>query len=250
IVATKKDGAGRITKAFAEVELKESRGGDWSKPFVFPAISRPLEDGKLYTLDPCPNEWYAYWCAQVVNGLCEASPNVLYNRLVQSPPPGDGSGSAGQAAFMAGLDAFQQAGLLHDFEASKREFIGQHARTPVLLVQGPPGTGKSYSTAFAVFARLQGAMREGRPCRVFLSCKTHAATDVLLNNVLEAQDTLRRLKAAKPKLFKKHFDARLLDVPLFRVSPHDPPPAGVVHLLKDDEKEDDEDYNADVILEA
>ena len=21
----------------------------------------PLEDGKLYTLDPCPNDWYGYW---------------------------------------------------------------------------------------------------------------------------------------------------------------------------------------------
>ena len=30
IVATKKDEAGRVTEAFAEVELKESRGGDWS----------------------------------------------------------------------------------------------------------------------------------------------------------------------------------------------------------------------------
>ena len=73
IVATKKDEAGRVTEAFAEVELKESRGGDWSKPFVFPAINRPLEDGKLYTLDPCPNEWYAYWCSQVVDGLCAGS---------------------------------------------------------------------------------------------------------------------------------------------------------------------------------
>ena len=61
------------------------------------------------------------------------------------PPPGDGAGSPGQKAFLAGLDAFRQAGLLHDFEASKREFIGSHARTPVLLVQGPPGTGKSYA---------------------------------------------------------------------------------------------------------
>ena len=36
---------------------------------------------------------------------------------------------------------------------------------------------------------------------------------------------------------------------LFRVAPHDPPSPGVVHLLKDDEKGKDEDYNADVILE-
>src|SRR5262249_19780416 len=134
IVATRKDAEGRVTEAFAEVELKESRGGDWSKPYVFPAINRPLEGGKLYTLDPCPNEWYAYWCGQVVEGLCDGSPNILYDRLVALPPSGDGAGSKGQKAFLAGLDAFHKAGLLHDFEDGKREFIGAHARTPVLLV--------------------------------------------------------------------------------------------------------------------
>ena len=249
IVATKKDEAGRIREAFAEIELKESRGGDWSKPYVFPAINRPLEDGKLYTLDPCPNEWYAYWCAQVVNGLCGGSPNVLYDRLVTPPPPGDGSGSQGQKAFLAGLDAFREAEQLHDFEDSKREFIGSHAKTPVLLVQGPPGTGKSYSTGFAIFARLQGAMQEKQPYRVFLSCKTHAATDVLLKNVLDVREKLRGLRAANPKLFDRYFDARLLDVPLYRVAPNDPPPNGVISLEKDAEKDNDEDYNADLIEE-
>jgi hypothetical protein len=249
IVAIRKDGAGRITQANALIELKESRGGDYSKPYVFPAINRPLEDGKLYTLDLCPNEWYAYWCAQVVNGLCSGESNVLYDRLVTPPPPGDGSGSPGQKAFLAGLDAFHQRGLLHDFEAGKREFIGGHARTPVLLVQGPPGTGKSLSSAFAVFARLQGAMKDGRPYRVFLSCKTHAATDVLLKNVLEVREKLRELRAADPRLFDRHLDARLLEVPLYRVAPNDLPPEGVIALTKDAEKESDEDYNADLIGE-
>ncbi len=249
IVATKKDKQGRVTEAFAEVELQESRGSDATKPFVFPAFNRPLEEGKLYTLDVCPNEWYAYWCSQVVNGLCAGESNTLYSRLVKPPPSDDGSGSKGQTAFLAGLDAFREAGLLHDFEDSKREFIGRHARTPVLLVQGPPGTGKSYSTAFAVFARLQGAMKENRPCRVFLSCKTHAATDVLLANVLDVKKLLKKLQKANSKLFAKHFDARLLDVPLYRVAPKDPPPKGVIGLQKDDEKDDDEDYNADVIVE-
>ena len=65
IVATEKDAAGRVTAAFAEVELKESRGGDWSpSPSSSRRSTAPLEDGKLYTLDPCPNEWYGYWCAR------------------------------------------------------------------------------------------------------------------------------------------------------------------------------------------
>ncbi len=249
IVATRKDKAGQVTEAFAEVELKTGFGGDSTKPFVFPAISRPLEEGKLYTLDPCPNEWYAYWCAQVVNGLCDREPNVLYDRLVNPPASGDGSGSKGQAAFLAGLDAFHEAGLLHDFEDSKRCFIRDHARSPALLVQGPPGTGKSYGAAFAIFARLQGAMHEGRNLRVFLSCKTHAATDVLLENVLEVQKKLRQLKATKLKLFQKHFDVRLLDVPLYRVAPKHVPPEGIIPLTKDAEKEKGESYNADIIQE-
>lgn len=249
LVATEKDAAGRVLAAVAEVELKDSRGSDATKPFVFPAINRPLEGGKLYTLDPCPNDWYGYWLGQVVNGLCDGQPSVLYDRLVQPPPPGNGAGLPGQKAFLAGLDAFHRAGHLHDFEDGKREFIGGHGQTPVLLVQGPPGTGKSYSTAFAIFARLQAAMKDDRPCRVFLSCKTHAATDVLLKNVLDVQTKLRELRDADKKLFAKHFNARLLDVPLYRVAPNDPPPAGVVHLQKDAEKDNDEDYNADIIQE-
>jgi hypothetical protein len=248
-LTTKKDKKGRITSGYAKVVLHESFGGQWSRGFVFPAINRTLENDKLYTLDPCPNDWYGYFCSQVVEGLCDGEPNTLYDRLVDPPAPGKGAGTAGQQKFLAGLDAFHQAGHLHDFESAKREFIGGHGKTAVLLVQGPPGTGKSYSTAFAVFARLQGAMQAKRPFRVFVSCKTHAATDVLLKNVLEVQEKLRELQDADAKLFAKHFDVRLLDVLLFRVAPHDPPPAGIVHLLKDDEKEDDEDYNADVILE-
>jgi hypothetical protein len=249
LVATEKDAAGRVLAAIAEVVLNDSRGNDKTKPFVFPSINRPPEDGRLYTLDPCPNNWYGYWCAQVVNGLCDGQPDVLYDRLVKPPPTGDGAGSPGQEAFLAGLDAFRQAGHLHDFEGAKREFIGRHAQTPVLLVQGPPGTGKSYSTAFAVFARLQAAMNEGRPCRVFLSCKTHAATDVLLKNVLDVQQKLRELRGADERLFAKHFDARLLDVPLIRVAPNDTPPDGVIHLRNDDQKGKDDGYNADRIEE-
>ncbi len=247
-IVTVKDESGRITEAIAEVELKDSRGGDWSKPYVFPSSNRPLEDGTLYTLDSCPNEWMSFWCKEVVEGLCSGQSNVLHDRLVHPPAPGDHGGSHGQVEFLAGLDAFHAVGHLHDFEVGKRELIGGHARTPILLVQGPPGTGKSYSTAFAVFARLQGAMREGRPFRAFLSCKTHAATDVLLKNVLEVREKLIELQENDSGLFRRHFDPRLLDVPLFRVAPNDPQPEGIVALVKDAEKGPKQPRNADLIL--
>jgi hypothetical protein len=251
VVATAKDEAGRVTAADAEVELQESRGSEHTTPYVFGAFNRPLVEGECYTLDPCPNEWYAYWCGKVVEGLCGGSPNVLYERLVTPPASGDGHGSAGQQAFLTGLDAFRAAhpDLMHGFEPGKRDFIGGHATTPVLMVQGPPGTGKSYSTAFAVFARIQGAMRATRDYRVFLSCKTHAATDVLLKNVLDVQQKLRDLRAKDRVLFDTHFDKRLLDVPLYRVAPKEPPPEGIIPLAKDTEKGQDDEYNADAILE-
>ncbi|MDQ3167548.1 MAG: ATP-binding protein [Chloroflexota bacterium] len=144
------------------------------------------------------------------------------------------AGAAGQARFLAGLDALREAGALHGFEPSKREFIGGHGAAPLLLVQGPPGTGKSYSTAFALFARLQGAMAADQPFRVFITCKTHAATDVLLKNVVEVRDMLGGFATKYPAIFAAHFDRRLLDVPLFRLRPRGEVADGVVPLPKDD----------------
>ena len=92
-------------------------------------------------------------------------------------------------------------------------------------------------------------MRENRDYRVILTCKTHAATDVLLKNVLDVQQKLRHLRAKNRKLFDTHFDKRLLDVPLYRVAPKEPPPEGVILLAKDTEKDQDDEYNADAILE-
>jgi hypothetical protein len=243
-----KDESGRIDEAFAIVELKESRGSPSTIPYVFSSFNRPLEDGTLYTLDPCPNEWMAYWCKEVVEGLCSGLPNMLHDRLVHPPAIRDESGSSGQTKFLLGLDAFHAAGHLHDFEIGKRELIGGHARTPILLVQGPPGTGKSYSTAFAIFARLQDAIQEGRHYRVFLTCKTHAATDVLLKNVLEVREKLRKFRETDPDLFRHHLDDRLLDVPLFRVDPKEPQTDGIVPLVKDAEKAPKQPKNADLIL--
>ena len=250
ILATEKDDTGRVRAAVVEADLMESFGGKWSRGYVFPSISRPLEDSRLYTLDHDPNNWYGYFCNQVVQGLCRGEPNRLYDLLNDPAAWGrDASGSLGQMKFLAGLLAFREEGLLHDFEKSKRSFIGGFGKVPVLLVQGPPGTGKSYSTAFAIFARIQGAMQQGQPNRVFVSCKTHAATDVLVKNVLDVQKKLRELRRESPGLFDQYLDPGLLDVPIYRVAPHDPPPEGVTLLSKDAEKEKGEPKNYDLLVE-
>ena len=111
--------------------------------------------------------------------------------------------------------------------------IGEHGGDPLLLVQGPPGTGKSTTTAYAVLARLHGAILAGLPLRVFLSCKTHAATDVLLGKVLDVQERLAAVHDRSPDLFLRHLDPRLLHVPLFRLAPRKPPLLGIGTLEKE-----------------
>ncbi len=170
------------------------------------------------------------------NGLKAGGVYALYAILAGTERPDPDwpeAAVAGQARFLAGLDALHVAGKMHPFEPGKRDFIGGHGATPLLLVQGPPGTGKSYSTAFAVLARIQGAMAANRDFRVFLSCKTHAATDVLLDNVADAQAALGRLWATHPHIMREHFDERLLHLPLYRLRPRGDVPAGVTPVPKD-----------------
>lgn len=232
----------RAVAAWAEVVMKGSHGGRSRPPgFTFGTIGeQPLEAGKSYTLDPDPSDIYGSWAAQVAEGLVAGGRNTLYAVLAGEERPlplWPEAGVEGQARFMAGLGALHAAGALHGFEPSKREFIAGHGSTPVLLVQGPPGTGKSYSTAFALFARLQGAMAADQDFRAFLSCKTHAATDVLLENVVRVREMLRGFAVAHPEIFAAYFDARLLDVPLFRIRPRGAVPAGVISLPRDGERE-------------
>lgn len=233
---------GRAVAAKALVELRGARGGAWSRGFVFGGFERPLIAGEGYTLDEDPNSWYGYWGAKVTEGLRAGGANTLYERLVAPAAARvawSDEAAAGQARFLAGLDALREAGQLHGFEEGKRDYIGAHGADPLLLVQGPPGTGKSYATAFALLARLQGALAADRDYRVFLSCKTHAATDVLMANVVAAQATLRALCAARPALCDQFFDRRLLDVPLFRVRPREATRDGVAALWGKDDPECD-----------
>jgi hypothetical protein len=238
-----RDEEGRAERAWAEVAFNPSYGG--SVPgFTFGTIAdnnRPLEPGETYTLDSDPNNIYASWSAKLTEGLNAGGENALYDTLAGADRPAPTwpeAAVAGQCRFLAGLDALDAAGALHDFEPSKREFIGEHGATPLLLVQGPPGTGKSYSTAFAVLARIQGAMAANRDYRVFLSCKTHAATDVLLENVAAAQERLRQRWGTHPAIMREFFDERLLHLPLYRLRPKGDVPAGVTPVPKDGQRKD------------
>jgi hypothetical protein len=237
--ALERDPGGRVTGGWVELEMVGAQGGPWSRGFLFGAIDRAFVEDAVYTLDGDPNNIYGYWSAKVTEGLKaleaagKAEAATLYARLkdpgaaaVRWPAPA----AAGQARFLEGLDALGAAGALHDFEPGKRDYLGARGEAPLLLVQGPPGTGKSYSTAFALFARLQGALAAGRDFRALVSCKTHAATDVLLENLHRVQELLRELWAQHPELCGRYLDPRLLDVPLFRLQPRGAVPEGVTPL--------------------
>jgi hypothetical protein len=208
--------------------------------FSFGYGSRPLQAGAQYTVESDPNDLYGKRCEEIVLGLRSGAPNTLYARLAD--PTGERvtwpeAALDGQRRFAAGLDALRDAGALHPFDHNQRAYIGEVGAAPTLLVQGPPGTGKSYSTAFALLARLQGALAAGQSFRALLCCKTHAATEVLLEKIAEVQALLRAVGEQRPALFAAHFDQRILDAPLFRVQPRDPnrPWPGPVRVLARDE---------------
>jgi hypothetical protein len=236
-IVVQRDRHGRAVSGYVEVEMVDAFGGRDGRGFTFGSKGTPFTTGECYTLDLDPNDWYGAFCAKVTEGLVAGQRNTLYERLSGAQAPSVNwprAAATGQARFLAGLDAFHVAGALHAFELSKRTYIGKQGAAPVLLVQGPPGTGKSYATGFAIFARLQGALAADLEARVLVSCKTHAATDVLLKHIAEVQGTLRRLRTSHPTIFNRYFDPQLLDLPLYRFQPPGAPPEGTTALLKED----------------
>lgn len=259
-VQVERDTDNRATAAAVTLRLTGGSGSsDNPAGFLFGPIERPLVADTVYTLDSDPNDIYGFWGAKVVQGLCELETgkaqgrNALYERLArpdEARAEWPQEAALGQARFLRGLVELHAHHLLHDFEASKHEFIGEHGDSPSLLVQGPPGTGKSYTAAFALFARMQGAMAAGRPFRAQVTCKTHRATDVLLENVLRVRNKLADIAAAHPDLFDAHFDRRLLNAPLLRLAGKEASPDGVVALAKDADKEKGARKNWDILHDA
>ncbi|MGN6031297.1 MAG: DEAD/DEAH box helicase, partial [Thermomicrobiales bacterium] len=233
-----RDAEGRAIAAFATIALLEHQGQTSPRAFTFKGHPVDLVDGDRYSLDPNPNDINGERAATVVEGLLAGGQNPVYAHLARQPEgllpvTWPEAAIAAQARFLAGLDALQQAGALHPFAGTTRDYIGDHGGDPLLMVQGPPGTGKSYSTAFALFARMQGAMAAGLDCRISLTCTTHAAIDVLLDKLRGVQAEFREIAASYPGIWASFFDARLLEVPLFRVSPKEDLPDGVHGLSRD-----------------
>ena len=185
--------------------------------FTFGGDNCAFEDGETYSLDPNPNDWSGSSCFKQHEKIAEGEPNFVYDLLSGKIPTPDWPAVAanGQARFLEGLK--ELGADVFVFEPSKENYIGAHGGAPLLLVQGPPGTGKTYATAFALLARIQGAMAARIPWRGLICAHTHNAVNVALKDVHEAQQKLRAVQSEQPELFAKYFDARLLDVPLFRL---------------------------------
>ncbi|MGQ9873875.1 MAG: AAA domain-containing protein [Chloroflexus sp.] len=198
------------------------RYSNGDRRFTFPAKWEWPTTGTLYTIESDPNDIYGQRCMEIVNELRGGASNALHQRLAapasvtcQIPP----AALAGHARFVAGLQELAKLNELHPFDTHQMSYIADYSDAPTLVVQGPPGTGKSYTSAFALLARMQGLLSEDRPCRILLSCKTHAATDVLLRKIADVQKLLIDIQQRKPTLFDDYFDKRTLKAPLFRVRP-------------------------------
>ncbi|MBA2519063.1 MAG: PD-(D/E)XK nuclease family protein [Chloroflexia bacterium] len=255
IVGTRveRDTSDRAVAGFVQIELMDERPGG-QDGFVFRRAPQPLADGASYTLDDDPNDWSGSHQRGLIAALQAGGRHTLFDRLRGAPDLPEGAtwppaATAGQQRFASGLAALHTAGALHDFSPQVDRYIGEHGAAPVLLIQGPPGTGKSYSTAFALFARLQGAMAAGLDRRIFVCCNTHSATDVLLENIARVRAMLADFQVQCPALFVEYFDARLLDVPLFRVQPKGEMPDGIIALQEKTAKPAGQRQIADEILE-
>lgn len=239
-IETEVDAEGRVQRAWLRTVPTFSMKSDNPPGFLFPGFDEELIDGELYTVDSDPNNINGFWQAKIVQGLVAGQRNTLFDR-VESKGAGDvawpASAIEGQARFLAGLSAMHESGVGVSFEPSKEAFIGAHGGDPLVLVQGPPGTGKSFTTAYAILARMQGALAANMPYRVLIGAKTHAATNVLLESVLDAIGRLREMRNARPDLFASHFDDRLLSVPFYRLQPREALPDEVTPLFAEGKRD-------------
>ena len=76
-----------------------------------------------------------------------------------------------------------QAQQPHDLTPAQRNVIGGLLGERIFVLQGPPGTGKSHTLGFAILARILALRSAGKPFRVSVSAKTHAAVNIALASI-------------------------------------------------------------------
>lgn len=81
---------------------------------------------------------------------------------------------------------------LHDLTEAQKEVIGDCLEEKAFVLQGPPGTGKSHTLGFAVLARILALKVQGRPFRVAISAKTHAAVKIALGSIAKSAKILKK----------------------------------------------------------
>ena len=229
IVSNREEGV--ATSAIVEIEMRNWFGRH--DGFLYSDfLKRPFENDRLYTIEDDPNDLTSSRAIKTVAAIDGPGQSPLYDRLISFGPEDAGwpdAAAEGQRRFLEGLEALQAVGF-HSFEAGKQSFIGDHSRTPTLLVQGPPGTGKSYATAFAILARMQGALAADIDYRVMISCKTHAAIDVVIEQLRSVREMLETYHTRHPDIFGQYFDERVLTIPICRIGARGETPAGITSL--------------------
>lgn len=223
------------------------RSGRANPPYTFGWFPNAFADGETYTLDADPNSPSDATVKATLDGIIgrpgkEPEPNTLVALLApdeapRTEPMWPQVAEAGQKRFMAGLDAMRGVDGFYAIGDPARRYIADFGESDLFLVQGPPGSGKSSTSAFALLARMQGAMDAKRNARILVSANTHAAVNVLLGWLAKAVAQLRRWQHLEPDLFARYFDSRLLDVPVYRLGSHDGSPAGVVVLPREGERD-------------
>ena len=188
----------RAVEAWAEVVMKGSRGGSSRPPgFTFGTIdssrwrpARATRSTRIRTTGTAPGR------RRSSRGWCAGGRNTLYAVLAGEERPlplWPEAGAEGQARFLAGLDALHAAGRCTTSSRASASSSAATAARRSCWCRGRPAPARATRPPSPSSPGCRARMAAGQDFRVFLSCKTHAATDVLLENVVEVQRAAARL---------------------------------------------------------
>ena len=251
IVATEKDASGRVTGG---VRRGRVEGISWRRLPPSRSSSRrstaPWRTASSTRSIPAPTTGTATGAARSSNGLCDGQPNVLYDRLVTPPP----ARRRGRLAGPGGVPG--RAGRLPPGRAAARlrgQQAGVHRRPRPDAGAAGPGAARHRQ-------KLSHRLRRLRPA------PGGDAGGATVPGLPVVQDPRRHRRSVEERAGGPGEAAGTPGRPTRSCSPSTSTPASStcrstgwprttrrrmasIHLVKDAEKEKDEDYNADVIQE-